>query len=175
MVSIPPGPSRQWQQWTTYLQSLQSKQQQALQMSEQMLSEEHGALVLHTLQKKITAETGLQFFTPGIEFLVGRYKEFEPTCLEGVIYRQISPNADESVRYNLEALLPQYSGQHITFMDLGGQFLKDIGALAECPSLQVCLLARNFLHNIDALVDNCDRLIWLDVHNNQVFFLFFYS
>jgi Leucine-rich repeat (LRR) protein len=43
-----------------------------------------------------------------------------------------------------------------------------IGDIGQFKHIQICDLSSNFIDNIDSLIMNCQQLIKLDLHSNQV-------
>ena len=76
-----------------------------------------------------------------------------------------------SQEYLLKHVGP-YSGTNkevtkIFLVRLVGVHLRALGDIPLCHSLQICLLANNFLTRVDAL-SSCQQLVKLDLHGNQV-------
>ena len=57
--------------------------------------------------------------------------------------------------------------QHIVVVRLNHLLLRDVQNIECCKSLKICILADNFISNIDSLIE-CVHLVKLDLRGNQV-------
>lgn len=165
MVSIPPSSTRTWEQWSHYLQTIQTNQNHALQLHqpthEHDQTPEEVERSLRQLQASVVKRSGIQLRSPTVEYLLSHPRsDADPLLVERAL---------ELIRTQhrlLESSKPDPT--LLTFVDLTAQLLVSIGALAHCINLRACVLARNHICDITPVVQKCTHLEWLDAHSNQV-------
>ena len=165
MVSIPPSSTRTWEQWSHYLQTIQTNQLHALQVHEpaHMHDEtpEEVERSLRKLQASVVKRSGIQLRVPTVDYLLSHPRsDADPLLIERLLQLL------RAQHHLLETSKPDPT--LLTFVDLTSQFLVSVGVLAQCVNLRVCVLGRNHIYDITPVVQNCTRLEWLDAHSNQV-------
>lgn len=165
MVSIPPSSTRTWEQWSHYLQTIQTNQLHALQLHEPVVihdeTPEEMERSLRQFQNSVMQRSGLQMRVPTPEYLLSHPRsDADPLLVERAL---------QLLRAQQRLLeTPKPDPTLLTFVDLTSQLLVSVGALTQCINLRACVLAKNHIYDITPIVQNCTRLEWLDAHSNQV-------
>lgn len=80
------------------------------------------------------------------------------------------PSCDYILKYLGPCNAMSKSIKQIFLVKLDGVHMQKLGDISLCTNLQICILANNFLTNVDALA-RCYHLVKLDLHGNQVRFV----